>query len=140
MGSRLVYGIMVGRGAKALALLCLAGLAACATADAEHPPMLLAVDGVPMKVYFAADVLDYVEIVEKDTVTGEELRITPSPDVSGYAVIRNDGQPTTEADEGRARQAAAHFCTRSGQGAPGALRLNALADSETRVWYFGGCA
>ena len=140
MGSRLVYGIMVGRGAKALALLCLAGLAACATADAEHPPMLLAVDGVPMKVYFAADVLDYVEIVEKDTVTGEELRITPSPDVSGYAVIRNDGQPTTEADEGRARQAAAHFCTRSGQGAPGALRLDALADSETRVWYFGGCA
>ena len=140
MGSRLVYGIMVGRGAKALALLCLAGLAACATADAEHPPMLLAVDGVPMKVYFADDVLDYVEIVEKDPVTGEELRITPSPVVSGHAVIRNDGQPTTEADEGRARQAAAHFCTRSGQGAPGARRLDALADSETRVWYFGGCA
>ena len=139
MKNGLAYGIMAGRGRKALALLCLAGLAGCAP-DAEHPARLVSVDGVPMKVYFADDVLDYVEIVEKDPVTGEELRITPSPVVSGHAVIRNDGQPTTEADEGRARQAAAHFCTRSGQGAPGALRLNALADSETRVWYFGGCA
>jgi hypothetical protein len=133
-------GIMARQGRKALVLSCLAGLAACAATDAAHPPMFMSVDGVPMKVYYAEDVLDFVEITDKDPVTGEEIRITPHPLTSGYVAIRNDGKPTTEGDKDRARQAAAHFCTSSGK-APGELRFNSLQNNgAARVWYFGGCA
>ena len=61
MKNGLAYGIMAGRGRKALALLCLAGLAGCAP-GAEHPTRLVSVDGVPMKVYYADNVFDYVEM------------------------------------------------------------------------------
>ena len=138
MKSGLAYGIMAGRGRKALALLCLAGLAGCAAPDTQHPTKFVSVDGVPMKVYHADDFLDYIETTDRDPATGEEVRITPSPLTSGYAVARNDGKPTTEADEDRAQQAAQHFCAAEGK-APGKLRLNSLQDSKAQVWFFGGC-
>lgn len=107
--------------------------------DPAHPSMALSVDGTRMKVYYAENVLDYLEVTDKDPATGEEIRITASPLTDGYAVARTDGQPTTEADKDRATQAAAHFCTREG-GKPGALRLDSLQDSDAQVWFFGGCA
>ncbi len=139
MKNGLAYGIMAGQGRKALALLCLAGLAGCAAPDTQHPTKFVSVDGVPMKVYYADNVLDYVEIVDRNRATGEGVQIMPIPLTSGYAVMRNDGKPTTETDEGRAQEAAQHFCAAEGK-APGKLRLNGLQGGTAHVWYFGGCA
>ncbi len=136
MDRKPAYGIRMGR--LAPALLCLAGLAACA-APADTDTMRLSIDGVAMKVHFQQGVLDYVMMTDVDPSTGGVVEITPSPLVDGYVVARDDGKPTSDGDEDRARQAARHFCESRGQAAPDALRLDAVQDSDAMVWYFGGC-
>lgn len=130
------YGIRMGRTAPAM--LCPAGLAACAAPD-DRDAMRMSVDGVPMKVYFQKDVVDYIMVTDTNPVTGETVEITPAPITDGYVVVRNDGKPTAEADENRARQAADHFCDSRGKRGPARMQLDPLQESDAMVWYFGGC-
>ncbi|WP_374637387.1 hypothetical protein [Paracoccus sp. (in: a-proteobacteria)] len=136
MNGKPAYGSGMGR--MVPALLCLAGLAACA-APTDSKDMRMSVDGVPMKVYFQKDVVDYIMVTDTNPATGETVEITPSPITDGYVVVRNDGKPTTEADEDRARQAADHFCESRGKRSPARLQLDPLQGSDAMVWYFGGC-
>ncbi len=135
MARKPAYGIRMGR--LAPALLCLAGLAACAP-PAGDDAMRMSVDGVAMKVYFQKDVVDYILFTDTNPVTGETVEITPAPLVDGYVVARNDGKPTSDADENRARQAADHFCESRGERGPARMQLDPVQKTDAMVWYFGG--
>ncbi len=137
MGMKPAYGIRLGRIAPAP--LCLAGLAACAAPAGDAAPMRMLVDGVPMKVHFQQGILDHAMTTELDPEIGRLVEMVPWSLVDGYAVTRDDGKPTSDADEDRARQAAVYFCESRGRMAPDPLRLGVAQDADAMIWYFGGC-
>lgn len=125
-----------------LAGCCVLAMAGCADTS---PPFTYAdgrdvvIDGVPMRAENDFSFVSYDPFDHTDPATGETITIVPTPSPPEFVVVRNDGQQTTEADRGRALQAAEHICRLDGgQGYRGQLRFE-TSPAGRPVWLMGAC-